>query len=332
MTKKNKPKSKQKHPGQISNNVPKDSNTKPEKEKFEWSLRNKKLTAAIPFAIAVVLYLLIWTEPGEPVLDPWFEAVKLIDSSRKESDPALKKELLDKAGNDLRSLVNKHPYHARVHFLMGYYYSNTNKWDSAISEFEETIRIDSGSTINPVAPDAINQLCIAVIKKCDPSFRAKKFEEALEILRPASRFRNYNAEINVQYAMIYHYQGKLDLALKHYDKALTIKPNLSAAVRNASMIALVFGNNFMTQKKYDQAMEYYQRSAKYNPNNPDLYNNLAMLYEQTNQIDKALESLKKAISLEPSHKRALQNLVKIYTKSGDRQNANFYRQKLASLN
>ena len=52
-------------------------------QEIKWHFDRKKLIATIPFAIALILFLWVWTEPGPRVLDPWFAAAMLVDSSKK---------------------------------------------------------------------------------------------------------------------------------------------------------------------------------------------------------------------------------------------------------
>jgi hypothetical protein len=142
-----------------------------------------KFKVSIPFILALVLYSLIWIVPAAPpVIDPWYAAVQLVDSSKKVNDPLLKEKLLTQGGNELRELVRLYPYHARVRFFLGYYYFSVDKWDSSLIEFKEAARMDSGATINPVWPDAHKLLIKAALNKCNVLLQQKKLTECKTIL------------------------------------------------------------------------------------------------------------------------------------------------------
>src|SRR5258705_3153646 len=96
----------------------------------------------IPLCFSLIIFSILWFKPFDVNLkDPWFEGAVLIDSARKVIDTNQRKLLLDEAGKKLAEQVRLHPYHARVHYLYGYYWLNRQNWDSAIFQQKEAIRI-----------------------------------------------------------------------------------------------------------------------------------------------------------------------------------------------
>ena len=60
---------------------------------FNWS---NKILSKTGKKIILIIWLMIWLiSPGPPVVDPWYEAIKLVDSGYKSQDPAIKKQLMN---------------------------------------------------------------------------------------------------------------------------------------------------------------------------------------------------------------------------------------------
>ena len=293
---------------------------------FKWS--NPKFRALIPFAIFVLVFLWIWTEPAEKPTDPWFEAAFLVDSSRKVQDPKLKSEMLEKGGDQLRDLVNRYPKHARVKFLLGYYYSNAGKLDSAIDLYTDAIRMDSGATINPVAPMAAQQVGMIYSQKSNMLLNQGKIEEAKKAIQPGLKYARYSPVISTQMGVVFHREGQIDSAITYYTMALNINGNHKPALQNLALAFYQKGNVLLKNKNLTQALEYFNRSAKMNFQNADLYNNMGYVLNQLGQAEQSVNAYKKALQLKPGHVNAIRNLAAYYQKTGNMAEAKKYMQML----
>lgn len=65
--------------------------------------------------------------------------------------------------------------------------------------------------------------------------------------------------------------------------------------------------------KTSEAIAVFQKLTEDYPELPEPYNNLAVIYAQQNQFDKAKQALEKAIQTHPSYATAYENLGDIYT-------------------
>ncbi len=241
---------------------------KKKEEKFEFSFRNKKFRAALPFIVAALVYWWIWIVPtGEKVKDPWYAAVHLVDSARKTNNPKLKTELLNKGGNELKRLVAEHPYHARIHFFLGYYYFAKKNWDSALVKLKKAAKMDSGATINPVWHQANELIVKAAVNKSLALRNQNKPQEALNVLLNASKYGQNNPVLNKFIGDAYFRKGEYDLALK-----------------------------------------YFLHSYKFNQKDADLCNMIGVLYKYRNDLNRAASFFKTALRLNTNHKAAKQNL------------------------
>ncbi len=63
---------------------------------------------------------------------------------------------------------------------------------------------------------------------------------------------------------------------------------------------------------YEEAIDAYQRAARIDPTNPEVYNDLGNAYFATMQIDKARDLYRKTLKLAPDHAWAMNNLGYTY--------------------
>lgn len=72
------------------------------------------------------------------------------------------------------------------------------------------------------------------------------------------------------------------------------------------------------ENDYEKAKETLKEAISLNPNDPDLWINLGTLYTDMNQIEKAFESYKKAVLLDKNNSLAWNNLGRVYAKKNMR--------------
>ena len=113
----------------------------------------------------------------------------------------------------------------------------------------------------------------------DTSFALKEFNLALRRMDNEPR-----AIVLNNLGIYFRGAGFLDLALKTYEKALEkslITPsNQRDILFNISNVYKDYGNKFLSLKDYHNAAKSYEEALKYDQFNPDLLNNLAIIYGQ----------------------------------------------------
>src|SRR5262245_19660388 len=85
-------------------------------------------------AVMLLAYLYLWFGPPVSLNDPWWDASELLNSSSTITDPAQRNATIEKAGTELKRLTEQHPYHARIHYMLSYYYLHTGQLDPAIEQ------------------------------------------------------------------------------------------------------------------------------------------------------------------------------------------------------
>lgn len=102
-------------------------------------------------------------------------------------------------------------------------------------------------------------------------------------------------------------QGKYDQALAKADQYLTAKP------RDPQMRFLKGVIQAESGKQAEAIATYTQLTQEY-PELPEPYNNLAVLYAQRSEYDKAREALEGAVRANPGYATAYENLGDVYAK------------------
>ncbi len=115
-------------------------------------------------------------------------------------------------------------------------------------------------------------------------------------------------DINILYK-----KGDAAKALERLEVFLAAKPKDAQGAKIAQARFLK-GLILAEQGKATEAIKVYVSLTEDYPELPEPYNNLAVLYASTNQLDKARAALEMAISTHPSYATAHENLGDIYAK------------------
>ena len=215
----------------------------------------------MPLCFAVLIFMIIWFKPYNVNLkDPWYEGAALVDSARKVTDTNQRNFLLNEAGRKIAEQVQKHPYHARIHYLYGYYWLNRQNWDSAIFQQKEAIRIGAGGTVNQVEYAAQEMLNAALTNKVTALINTGNFKEAADALENAKTPEMFNRVIDKYMGVIYSRQGNADSALFCFLRYKASYPN---DADNLANIAISYHQKNMR----DSARIYVNQALKLDPNN-----------------------------------------------------------------
>ena len=84
----------------------------------------------------------------------------------------------------------------------------------------------------------------------------------------------------------------LDLARKHYERAVKLDPKYSEAINN-------LGTVYYAGKNYRKAVSYYNRALKLNPQSASIYSNLGTAQFARKKYKQAMEAYETALSLDP---------------------------------
>jgi len=97
------------------------------------------------------------------------------------------------------------------------------------------------------------------------------------------------------------------------------KKNL-LVVYNLSLVTIIAVFSFLTFQRnivWGNEKLLFKESLQHNPDQARVNNNLAIIYQQEGEIDKAIEHYKEAIRIRPSYVKALSNLGLLYAEKGE---------------
>jgi len=119
-------------------------------------------------------------------------------------------------------------------------------------------------------------------------------------------------------------QGKIDEAIAHYRKALSINPKHGSSHSN-------LGKALYLQGKIAEAIACWQRAINLRPDDPKAHNNLGMALGRQLEYDRAIGHLQQALACKPNYAEAYNNLGIIKEKQEKYSEAIAYYQQAIAL-
>jgi tetratricopeptide (TPR) repeat protein len=175
--------------------------------------------------------------------------------------------------------------------------------------------------------------------------RQGKYEKAIEILRPLAQAETPGkkaelADLLASFGDDCLQQGKLELALKSWEEVKDLREGsrFSEAEARLSTIYQRLANSLASSKNDTQALAFLDKLNTI-AQNPKNYEMAADIYVRSNKVDKAIESLRKAITLSsknPELDKKLSDLLarrgKELVNAGDSEAGVAYLQQAKELN
>ncbi|OYY47483.1 MAG: hypothetical protein B7Y56_01660 [Gallionellales bacterium 35-53-114] len=162
---------------------------------------------------------------------------------------------------------------------------------------------EAWSTFKPASLPESSQATLDVsVKQIDKKFPG----DLVSVLKISSqtKIRNHlraieknpaDMDAHLQAAIVLARLGDSSEALKYFDKIVAVEPKNAAALNNR-------GNIFMLQGDYAAAQKNYLAATLSNPEDAEIWVNLAKSYKAVRNMKKAKESFVKASKLDPSVK------------------------------
>ncbi len=177
----------------------------------------------------------------------------------------------------LEKLKALEPNSAYGHFAKGWLLNLEQRFDEAITEYQEAIRIRLDFA------EAHNGLGNVYYNLDKPDQALTEYQAAI-FLDPAY----IEAHLNI--AMLHYQKNRLDQAASAYLTVIQINPKHAIAQNN-------LGNVYYRQGELVKAIRAYQRALKINPNLPETHFNLAIALEESDQPVEALEEYRAFLHL-----------------------------------
>ena len=210
----------------------------------------------------------------------------------------------------LKFIINKYPGYITPHLALGNHYFRINEKDKALAEYFTTGIL----LYNVKLYDESRRMLLKVLsmKEGIPevyTYLARCYEEkdmlnmaALHYLK--SHELKENGKVLTQLGYLYSRKNEYVKAMKYYDMAIQLEPGDSHTY-------FMKGLAYSGSAKYGNAEKYLKKAISMK-NDDTYYFYLASVQEKQNKIVGTIDSLKKAIEINPANSRAYNYLGYLY--------------------
>ena len=143
-------------------------------------------------------------------------------------------------------------------------------------------------------------------------------------------FGQHTADQIYAKGMEYAAEGKFEEAKEKFEKALKVDPFYISAkmalkiiedgnkqkIKGKTVIYIFEGIAHSNKKRWDEAIDEYNKGIEINPKYPEAYNTRGAAYDDKGEYDKAISDYTKAIEINPSFADAYQNRGIAYDDKG----------------
>lgn len=221
------------------------------------------------------------------------------------------------------------PQNFDAHWELGWLYQNQDQWAKALDAFEKSLPLrpewnqyvlDAIESMQEKLghPEAAEANLLEALRlnpedaKTTDSLHAlvnrwKKspgWQYALDLLQKMRDLKGdaYEAEFHNRLGIVYYENGKYDISIEHYKKALLIRPN--DAIQNENI-----GLAFEAAGRLKEAEAAYNRAVMHAPNDSIPHNRLGIFYYNIQEYDKAISCYQTAITIDAGNAVYWNNLA-----------------------
>ncbi len=173
---------------------------------------------------------------------------------------------------------------AAKYMYLGYALRRMKQFDDAIANFDKA---------KAQGEDAL----AVAMEKVATHRQAGNFKAAEKELKGRSNFKNVSAEYHCQLARLQEAQGSYEEAMDNYKLALELSPEHQGALFYLAYRCDLSGDE-------EAAIDYYKQIVSMGPVYVSALLNLAVLYEDREEYDKASRCVDEVLTYHPNHKRA----------------------------
>jgi tetratricopeptide (TPR) repeat protein/peroxiredoxin len=229
---------------------------------------------------------------------------------------------LEQAEASFRQVIISKPDDPEAHYNLGTLFLRRNVLPEARRYLEQAVKLraqypEAWNNLGMIAAQAGDadgairnfQRCltqrpnyaVALLNLGNVYRRQGSMQEAEETLQKALAVEPENPEINYGMGMFYARQEKPEQARLFLQRAVEQRPDYPEALNNLGVL-------FLQGKNYASAKEKFEACIKTAPSFDQAYLNLARVYANLNYKDKAAETLRTLLQLQPDNKAAQQML------------------------
>jgi predicted O-linked N-acetylglucosamine transferase (SPINDLY family) len=226
--------------------------------------------------------------------------------------------------NLLKNLENLYCNDVNFNNLIGFVYQNLNDFNNANNYYRKSLKLDNENFETNFNIGILN-------------YKKKDFKESERIFTNLSKKFTKNKDIFYNLGVIKYEIELYKQAIKYFEKALNLDEkfyfaqhhlaqcyeklnNIDLAIENYKKAEVInlhkfnstlnnLGNIFLKLKKYDQSEKYFLDALNCQGNMQTIYNNLAVLYLEILDVNKAYYYLEKSINLDKNNAKIFSRLI-----------------------
>jgi tetratricopeptide (TPR) repeat protein len=180
------------------------------------------------------------------------------------------------------------------------------------------------------------------LQEIESAFIGGKWDDVIILGKKYLEGEPDNAVVSFVLSMAYYMKGEYELQGQQRALALEDEKSIDTIVAWCENLAqqfpknynvyLLLGSAYRAKDEVDKAMESYKKAIEINPNFAEAYLGVGAVYFAIGQINEAIKSFKKAIEINPSHMAAYFNLAAIYKYNGQIDEAIASYEKTVEIN
>ncbi|MHC4146183.1 MAG: tetratricopeptide repeat protein [Planctomycetota bacterium] len=197
---------------------------------------------------------------------------------------------------------------------LGKSFLDIGQHEAAKLEYREALKID------PTNPEAQMGLYKAgVYESIQGQYSPEVIEQRINLIR----------DVNSEDPHAYAFLGKLyasidkDTAIKHYEKAKSLDPNVAVAYFGLSIL-------YDKRGRLDETIEMLETATKLSKWNQNYLNNLAYFYAKNKQYPQAIETYKRVLQLDEPFLLTYYEIANVYRLMSNFEEAHLYQQALVN--
>jgi tetratricopeptide (TPR) repeat protein len=208
---------------------------------------------------------------------------------------------VDAALECFQACIARNPNYAAAHYNMGTVYLNKQMLPEAKASLERAVALD------PQDADALTNLGSVAGQQKDYDAAYRYFEQALRV-RP-----NHSVALQ-NIVMLDRWKGQLERAQQSIEEAIKVDPN-------DAQFHFALGMLLASQDKFDAARTELERSVQLQPGDPIALNNLGVVFLRLDKSSDAFRCFDRCLRMAPDYDRPFLNIASIYQQQGQRQKA-----------
>ncbi len=232
-----------------------------------------------------------------------FKKYQSLDKNFEKGKLFFAREDYKKARKEFEQILEKLPEHADAHFFLSQIFYREGDLEKALDHVRSAKENYKFSVKMKIRMAQVSKVKLEE-KKLELENTIKELEEKIISLPDKSEHAEEEGKIKEKL------QSKIDDIKKQLENINTqLKGPLPSEEEIPADYFYLHGNIYFRMKKFQEAHDQYQETIKIDPTYGDAYNNLAALYFQVKQYEKALDYLDQAedngAEVNPEFKKAV---------------------------